>query len=129
MGIDAIGSTGPGEEKAYCRGSGAIEWDQVRVGLADQPRQTSLPGWTTHGLRQRSGWNRYSHTALLYAGEQSDYPAVIAIKGDQSACIEGDALHAALPLRTPRRLGAARIPSAQSRSFLVSGPPVCASAS
>src|ERR1019366_2852359 len=56
--------------------------------------------------------------------------AVVSVQGDQPTSVESDAVHAAFPfLEALFSPWGERSASAQVRSFFVSGPPVCRSAS
>src|SRR5207244_415893 len=67
---------------------------------------------------------------LCRALQEGEHAAIVPVQCDQPAGIEGEAAQAAFPfLEAFFCPGGERTASAQARSFLVSGPPVCRRAS
>lgn len=130
MSIDDVRCRGSGQQEADLGCVRSIERNKIRAGLSNEPAEACLPGRVAHGLRQRRCRYRNPHAAFFRACEQYQHPPVVAVQSDQSTGVQGDATHAAFPVLDaflrPLRTSCA---SAHARSFLVSGPPVCRSAS
>ena len=126
MGVGYVRHRGPRQQEPDGRGVRSVERNHIRGYLSDEPSKASLPGGVADRLSQRSCGNCDAPALLSSTGEERDRPPIVTVKRDQSAGIESDADHAAF-----RCLGLffrSRTESAQARSLLVRGPPVCWSA-
>jgi len=122
--VDDISRPGSRQQETNGRGIRSVERNQVGVGLANQPRETGLPGRAAHRLSEGGRWNCDAHASVHCSCKQCEDLAIVPVQRDEAASVERDTAHAALPF--PERFEpGARTESAQALSSFVRGPPVC----
>src|ERR1035437_10650083 len=129
-GLAVVARRGSCQQQAYCCRVRPVRRNKVRTGLSNEPAEASLPGRVPNGLCQRRRRNCNTHATLGRARDECEHAAVVSVQGDQPTSVESDAGHAAFPF--PATLfcpWGERSASAHARSFFISGPPVCCSAS
>ncbi len=127
VGVGDVGGTAGCEQPPDVGGIDAIEGDDVRLRLTDQPGEASLPFRSADRLSQGTCRDGDSGPGLSRAGEQHDHLSIVAIESDEPTGVEGDSRgHAAGRLSC---LPVPRIRSAHARSSAVRPPPVWVRAS
>ena len=96
MSIDDIRRSRLRQQKPDSSRVRPMEWNQIGIGLPDQPGKACLPGRVTNRLGQRRSRHDNAYPKLSRARQQNDHLAIVPIQRDQPARVEGDATHAAL---------------------------------
>ena len=126
MGIHDVGCPAGCKHPPNARRINSVERDDSRCRLPDQSSESHLAFGPADRLGQGRSRHRDRRARLSGSSQQHDDSTIVAVEGDQCACIERKSRHHAT--ERVRRFGFPSISSAHAFSSRESGPPVSRSA-
>lgn len=129
MSVDDVCCAARREDNSHLCRIRCVQRRDSCVRLANKTGKARLPCRVAHGLCECRGWDRDPRSELGGPCQQREHASIASIHGDQAAGVKRYPAHAALRRRLALDFDCGlSIESAQSRSLLVSGPPVSVSA-